>query len=317
MAEISAARYNNLQARVAGIMSKGAGDEGYGQALQSYQVGQGDTVLAEHMNKLYQDIRRARIHQTGSIPSEIAEVAANSDVVEDSNTTTKKGLAQYEAISLDVVADRLTVATGQAAIENQAAATSFTDTNWNGTIRHDVTVTFNAYTITNADGSKVSMSAADAARVYFNAGGEILFTPGLAADGTGGSITRDWRNLINAVGTVRFRRSNTTNAAYPNTSGGSGGTNLGYVDMNTGSWQTIYTKNASSYSTNDYTIQARLLNTSNIAFRIYFNDDKGPNPNFDEAVTPRTTSTTRIYRPNNSSSVNVNAPTCATTRALS
>ena len=316
MAEITAARYNNLQARVAGIMSKGAGDEGYGQALESYQVAQGNTVLAEHMNKLYNDIKKARVHQTGSIPSEIVEVVKDVDEVEDSNPTTKKGLAQYEALSLDVVGDRLLVASGQAAIENQAAATSFTDTDWNGTIRHDVRVTFAAYTITNGDGSTVAMSAADHARVYFNAGGEILFTPSLASGGSG-SITTDWRNLITAVGTVRFRRSNTTNAAYPNTSGGSGGTNLGFVDLNTTSFQTIYTKNASSYSTNDYTIQAKLANNYTIDFRIYFNDDKGPNPNFDEAVTPRTTSTTRIYRPNNVNSVAVNAPTCATTRALS
>ena len=316
MAEITAARYNNLQARVAGIMSKGAGDEGYGQALQSYQVSAGTTILAEHMNKLYTDIRKARVHQSGSIPTEIAEVVQDVDVVEDSNTTTKKGMAQYEALSLTVVSDRLDVASGQASIENQAAATSFTDTNWNGTIRHDVRVTFASYTITNGDGTTVAMSAADTARVYFNSGSEILFTPGLASGGTG-AITTDWRNLINAVGTVRFRRTNTTNAAYPATTGGSGGTNIGFLDLNTSSWQTIYTKNASTYSTNDYTIQAKLANSYTIDFRIYFNDDKGPNPNFDEAVTPRTTSTTRIYRANNASSVNVNAPTCATTRALS
>ena len=315
MAEITAARYNTLQARVATIMSKGAGDEGYGQAIESYQVAQSQIILAEHMNKLFNDIKRARVHQDGAIPSEIAQVLQDVDLVEDSNTTTKKGLAQFEALSLEVVADRLLIADGQAGIVNQAAATSFTDTNWNGTVRHDVRVQFAAYTITNGNGSTVSMSAADAARVYFNAGGEILFTPGLASGGSG-SITTDWRNLINAVGTVRFRRSNTTNAAYPNTSGGSGGTNLGFVDIG-GSFQTIYTKNASSYSANDYTIQAQLTNNYTIDFRIFFNDDKGPNPNFDEAVTPRTTSTTRIYRPNDAASVNVNAPTCTTTRALS
>lgn len=315
MAEITAARYNTLQARVATIMSKGAGDEGYGQSLDSYQVAQNQIILAEHMNKLFNDIKRARVHQDGAIPSEIAQVVQDIDLIEDSNTTTKKGLTQFEALSLDVVADRLLIAPGQAGIENQAAATSFTDTNWNGTIRHDVRIQFAAYTITNDDGSTVSMSAGDAARVYFNAGGEILFTPGLASGGSG-SITTDWRNLINAVGTVRFRRSNTTNVAYPNTAGGSGGSNLGFIDIG-GSFQTIYTKNASTYSTNDYTIQAKLTNNYTIDFRIYFNDDKGPNPNFDEAVTPRTTSTTRIYRPNNSASVNVNAPTCTTTRALS
>lgn len=315
MAEITAARYNELQARVANIMGKGAGDEGYGQSIESYQVSANTTVLAEHMNKLFEDIKRARVHQDGAIPTEIAQVTQNVDVIEESNTTTKEGIAQYEALSLDVVADRLLVATGQAAIENQAAATSFTDTNWNGTIRHDVRVQFVSYTITNGDGSTVEMTAADAARVYFNAGGEILFTPGLASGGSG-SITTDWRNLITAVGTVRFRKSNTTNASYPNTSGGSGGSSIGFDDLSS-SFQTIYTRTASVYTVNDYTIRAKLTNSSTIDFEIYFNDNKGPNPNIDEPVTPRTTSTTRIYRPNNAASVEVNAPTCTTTRALS
>ena len=43
-------------------------------------------------------------------------------------------------------------------------------------------------------------------------------------------------------------------------------------------------------------------------FRITFNEDKGPNPNFDEAVTATTTSTAQLNRPNNTNSVNIPAP---------
>ena len=77
-------------------------------------------------------------------------------------------------------------------------------------------------------------------------------------------------------------------------------------------------KTASSYAQNDFTIQAKEDANDGpvIRFRIYFNDDKGPNPNFDEAVTPRTTSTVSVNRPSNTASVDVNKPVFATTRNL-
>jgi hypothetical protein len=53
-----------------------------------------------------------------------------------------------------------------------------------------------------------------------------------------------------------------------------------------------------------------------LTFRITFNEDKGPNPNFDEAVTATTTSTAQQNRPNNSNSVNITAPTFSTTNNL-
>ena len=45
---ITAARYNNLQSRVATIMGTGSGDEGYGQSLNSSQVAAAEKVTATH-----------------------------------------------------------------------------------------------------------------------------------------------------------------------------------------------------------------------------------------------------------------------------
>lgn len=302
---ITAARYNQLQARIAGVMGKGAGDEGYGQLLQSFQVSANSTVEADHMSRLFEDIKKARVHQTGSLPSEIANIVA-TDLIEDSNSTTKKGVAEFEALSLDVVADRLNIATGQSSIET--GVSSFTDTDWNGTIYHEVTVTFQAYNVTNGDGSTTNITASDHRRAFFNAGGEIVFSGSLASGG--GAIDTDWRTLLTNVGLVRFGHSATSN--------GSEGTLIGHTDL-TSTFQTIFTKTASSYSQNDFTIQAKEDSADGpvLRFRIYFNDDKGPNPNFDEAVTPRTTSTVQVNRPNNVNSVNVNKPVFATSRNLS
>lgn len=302
---ITAARYNTLQARVATVLGKGAGNEGYGQAVTSNQVSANTTIEAVHMSDLYTDMRKCRIHQTGSIPAEIASIVI-SDTIEDSNATNKKGLAQYEALSLDIVNDRLNIASGQASVED--GVESFTDTDWNGTIYHEVTVTFQAYTVTNGDGTQTNITATDHRRAFFNAGGEILFSGSLASGG--GSINNDWRNLLNAAGTIRMSYTQTTN--------GSEGTLIGHEDLTT-SYQTIFTKTASSYAQNDFTIQAKEDSSGGavLRFRINFNDDKGPNPNFDEAVTPRTTSTVQVNRPSNVNSVDVNKPVFATARNLS
>lgn len=52
---ITAARYNNLQSRVATVMGVGSGDDGYGQNLNSSQVAVGANVQAIDINQLYQD----------------------------------------------------------------------------------------------------------------------------------------------------------------------------------------------------------------------------------------------------------------------
>ena len=141
-------------------------------------------------------------------------------------------------------------------------------------------------------------------RVFFNAGGTINLSGSI---GSGNStINNDWRNLMTSVGTVVFGRATTSN--------GSVGTNFGYANL-PGSFTTIFNKTASAYSANDYLIEARKSGAV-LTFRVTFNEDKGPNPNFDEAVTATTSSTAQLNRPNNSSSVNIPAPTFNTTDNL-
>ena len=133
-------------------------------------------------------------------------------------------------------------------------------------------------------------------RVFFNAGGTINLSGSI---GSGSStINNDWRNLMTSVGTVVFGRSTTSN--------GSVGTNYGYSNLPSG-YTTIFNKTASAYSANDYLIEAQKSGAV-LTFRVTFNEDKGPNPNYDEAVTATTTSTAQLKRPNNASSVDIAAP---------
>ena len=298
---ITAARYNIIRARINAVLGLGAGDEGYGQAVQSTTVATGATVTAQHMSNLFSDINRCRVHQTGSAVTQIAEPSVG-DTIEDSNTTTKEGYVQYEDISITAQAARLTAAASQLGLES--GTSSVTNTNWSSDINHVFTVTFPGYSVTNGDGSVTTISATDHMRVFFNAGGTINLSGSI---GSGSSpINNDWRNLMTAVGTVVFGRSSTSN--------GSTGSSYGYSNL-PGSYVTIFNKTASAYSANDYLIEARKSGNV-LTFRVTFNEDKGGNPNFDEPVTATTTSTAQLKRPNNSNSVDVPAPSFNTTNGL-
>ena len=298
---ITAARYNIIRARINAVLGLGAGDEGYGQAVESTTVATGATVTAQHMSNLFSDINKCRVHQTGSAVTQIAEPSVG-DTIEDSNTTTKEGYVQYEDISITAQAARLTAAASQLGLES--GTSSVTNTNWSSDINHVFTVTFPGYSVTNGDGSVTTISATDHMRVFFNAGGTINLSGSI---GSGSSpINNDWRNLMTAVGTVVFGRSSTSN--------GSTGSSYGYSNL-PGSFVTIFNKTASAYSANDYLIEAKKSGNV-LTFRVTFNEDKGGNPNFDEPVTATTTSTAQLKRPNNSNSVDVPAPSFNTTNGL-
>ena len=298
---ITAARYNIIRARIAAILGLGAGDEGYGQGVSSTTVAAGSTVTASQMVNLYDDMVKCRLHQTGSTPTEVvAPVIGNT--IEDSNATSKKGYAQFESLSTTCQTSRLNVDAGQLGL--QSGISSSRTANWSSDITHIVTVTFGGYTVTNGDGSNTVISANDHMRVFFNAGGTILFSGSIGSGNT--TINNDWRNLMSSVGTVAFGRSTTSN--------GSVGTSYGYANLPT-SYITIFNKTASAYSANDYLIEGQ-KNNNVLTFRITFNEDKGPNPNFDEPVTATTTSTVQMNRPNNASSVDITAPTFANSSTL-
>ena len=110
MADITAARLNNLQARIALILGVGSGTSGYGQTVSSSQVNNTQVVDADHINNIYTDMVKARIHQVGVTETGIREVIEDlntiaeetSQQVNNTGTTatdaegTKKGIADYE-----------------------------------------------------------------------------------------------------------------------------------------------------------------------------------------------------------------------------
>jgi hypothetical protein len=307
MADITAARINNLQSSIALILGSGSGQNGYGQAVTSVPVtNTGDIATAADMNAIYADILTARVHQVGAGDIGIAEVVQNLNVVaedtsfnvSDLGVTTvdpdgfKKGITDFETLMTQVQSDKASIHTSQAALEPGVA--SARSTTWNGLIYHEVAVTF---------------SSADARRFFFNTGGELRLT----ANNTGASTPKglDWTALCSELGIIKLNSSATT------TTGTGSGTSIGNYDL-TSNFQSIYQKVGTGsysgvYAGNLYTIKARSDIDTRIIFRIEFNDVVFDN-NVDNNVDGRIESVIQHYRA--SGGVTVNAPTYYNTQAL-
>ena len=253
---ISAARYNQLQGRIAALLGTGSGDKGYDQSVDSSPVPIGDTVLVTHMNNLYNDFRDVYVHIYGILPTTINTVTSSNEITEALH-------AEYETMIADLETNRFTVDADYADLEAAGVNSSRSASSlWGGSgdpqyLTHEFTITF---------------SSANARRGFFNAGGEIRFSASLTPGTSNPSDpnyqkTVNWQSMLSGMGTISFRYSSTTKT-------GSGtGTNVGNLDLTT-NYQTIFTKTgSSSYTDNQYYIQAKEDNSSKIRFKITFQDD--------------------------------------------
>ena len=268
---ITAARYNNLQSRVATILGTGSGDDGYGQTLNSNQVGVSTNITASHMSTLYTDIANGRVHQTGTAPSEIAIITQGSTIL-DSDTVNKKGVAQFENLTTTLENEKFQIHSSQATAE--AAKTAQYSSAWNGTLVHLLDVTF---------------SSADHRRQFFNAGGEVRFASNITYLGSSAK-TIDWMGMLVNMGTVKMGYTSTA------ATGSGSGSTVGFHDLTT-SFQTLFTKNGTGlYAANNYTLKAKIVGTNQIQFRAEWNDANTGNPNYDEDVQGVVNSTVTQYR---------------------
>jgi hypothetical protein len=295
---ITAAQYNDLQTRILKVLGNGTGDYGYGQAITSDSVAVTETILASHMNDLYADTVDARTHQTGTVPTTIAQLAVTEIIGADASNApneTIKGHNDYNVVIGQSETDRLVAATGQMSAENKITSTR--TNNWGGTpdvIQHVVSVTFagGQSTKTTANANHTA-SGADHMRYFFNAGGEIRFSAALS--GGSGAKYNDWNSMLTNMGTIKFGRSGTTATGTGTTSA------VGYANITT-TYQQIFRKQGSGvYAENDYIIEARIVGTNTLQFRIYFRDDDtgdqtGLGGPVDENVGGSLTSTVSQYR---------------------
>lgn len=316
MADISAARLNNLQARVELILGNGAGESGYGQdgttgygpAVSSYAVDKNtDIVRAEHINNIYADILRAKIHQSGPSDPDIRQVVQDLTVVAEETSYNVdesgsaiidplgiyKGIADYERIMTGVETDKFIIHPTQGTLR-QVISSVRTNT-WNGLIFHEVTVTFNNE---------------DHRRHFFNTGGEIRFSAN-NSNAVGGKGL-DWSTLLRDIGTIVFNHNSTISTGDGN------GTAIGNYDL-TAAFQTIYDKEGTGtysnvYAGNQYRLRAR-EDREKIIFRAEFYDIV-VDGTIDNNVDGRLESTVQEYRAT-SDVVSVPAPVYFNSTTLS
>lgn len=288
--KITAPSYNTIRNTFINSLTAGSGSTGYGQTANSSAVAQGQKVRQTDWANLVLDIRRMANHQgtTVTLPTITSGTKVSAAQANQIQTAATTVVAPGNVFQLAEFSDEL-------------LASSSRGTAWNATIRHFFTVTFNS---------------ANDARYFFNAGSTIRIRPTFTKSSST-TINNDWELLISTLGTVIFGHTATSaNGSSPGT-----GSNIGFYDL-TNSPQQIYTKGGTSYAANDYTIRAycNVANNSSggatiVYFECYFNDDKGPNPNFDESVTGTVTNTARMFRASGAN-VAVLAPAGATTTNL-
>jgi len=292
---ITAARYNNAQARVAAIMGVGSTTEGYGQTLNSSQVSTALTVTAAQVNALYADLVAGTIHQTGSTPTTIAEIVVGNkiaDATSDNPNGAKKGFQDYEDLITIFEADPGRFAVAASQTTNGTGVTSTRTAAWNTDIAHVVRVDF---------------TTADARRNYFNAGGTIKFEATLAS--AGDAKSNDWASMLSNMGTIAMGYTATTSTGTGTV------TSIGNFDL-TSSNQVLFRKPGTGvYSANDYYVYAKANSATQLEFTLQFQEEAAGNPNFDEQVNGTLVNSVKFKRPSGSY-VTLPAPSFVTVTSL-
>ena len=246
---VNAAYADNAAAqnKVAALIGVGYGTRGYGQTTTNVAaVTAGVNVSAGQWNNLRSAMSTLNTHQGSSLTLQPVVTTGGSILYQSSIPTnittldTNRNLANVTQMTV-------------------SSALTSTTTSWSNIVTNVLTIDF---------------GTANAARYFFNSGGEIRFS-GSNVGGTGSGAAA-WASLLTLVGTVKMGASTTTYT-------GSGGTitnNIGYYGLTTVYQQTFIRYGSGMSSGIYYSIQVKTNatgstnggNGSLITVTITFND---------------------------------------------
>jgi len=303
---ITASDYNTFATNINTIIGTGSTDSGYGNT-EIAAVSAGAVITAAQWNALLSALQKGANHQGTTLTNASNTVSAGGNILPLSN------------LEADITLITNNKATADAAnMSTDTGVTSTRTSAWTGTVQHIFTVTF---------------ASANAARHFFNSGGEIRF----AGSRSGGSSTdqnTDWTNLLSDAATVKFAETSTSYT-------GSGGTaaSVGFDDLTTSNQQIFTATGDGQYTANDWTIEAKADaaygSATVLTFTVYFKDDHaaatgtytggglGTAPNEGNAwtgadsVDGTLTSTITTLRADDASKVQVANPSFSTTTEVS
>lgn len=275
-AKIYASDYNVLQSTINTVLGVGTGNYGYNQTVLSSQIvsssGKYPAIKLRDWVALRTDIVNAYLHIGSPGNLTIPSVPTNA------NKVTATDYNNYLAIVNATYAASTTVpGAGQSSV--QVLSTGTRTTSWNGTVTHNVTLTW---------------PDRNSARGFFNAGGSIRARASLTGYPTDGSKAKndDWSKLLSDMGTISIKFGSVTNTGTSNVlyTGG-------FYSIPT-STTLIFQKGASTitYNPNQYDIYASLSSDQTaLTLTISFKDLSLGNPNVDENVEGTLTSIVDAY----------------------
>jgi hypothetical protein len=313
----AASDYNSIRTTIFNLMGVGSTTTGYGQPISANAVSAGAVITVSQWTTIESDLKKARQHQTGVA---VTNGTASGSLMTQLQTVTPSTVVsesirlQYQnfADGINALAERTKAAASQ--LTPGVALTTTTrssGTNWGGaglsaSITHTVTITFNQYT-----SGSLTVSAANAIRCFFNAGGSIQVTSSRTGAAANTKDT-DWTNMLSGFGTFTLS-SNSSSINGTLNAGGTVGSSIGYFQL-TGTPQTVLNQSSSvsKYAENRYRINASVVaNVITLAITWLDNDagdQTGSGAAVDEPVTGTIASTVTYTRP---SGANVDIPAAA------
>ena len=225
--------------KVAALLGVGYGDRGYGQSTPSLPVrATGDAIAASDWANLRSAIATLASHQGTAVsqlaPSGDFAVGANVKAETTAATTTY----DFATMIANVDSNRFNTNSGASMTLTSNALTITRATTW-GAASGGITAV-----------ATVSFTSEDAARYFFNSGGEVRFA---ISHPTGSTQDNNWNAALTNVGTVAFKAHATTRTG---TAGNPSA--IGYYELTTTN-QSILSGaiGTGAYSTNSIAVSAR------------------------------------------------------------
>jgi hypothetical protein len=237
---IDAADYNGLvgsNSTTAGtinyVWDTGNGQFGYGQGAVS-AVSAAATITATQWSTMLAALNKALQHQAGAAATlGPVNYTAGSVITYFANVATS--VTTINTNKLDFNSTRGATTTGSNLDKAYTTEAS--------TMTHTITVTF---------------ASADQARYFFNAGGRLSLVASQAGDFEQNAKETNWRDLINAVGTIHLDQLTSTRTGTGETLT-TNGSAIGYWDLTTSNQTLIkLTQDTSPYTDNYIDIFARV-----------------------------------------------------------
>ena len=190
--KIVQADYNDIRNKIVAVLGNGSGNSGYGQQdrINSVAVAEGQKVTINEWANLRFDIINAYKHINGVNPT-TAQVAEGNTIRYTSSFTPDTGTLdvpqkQYDDWANNITTTRFIVAAGESG--TTAAVSQSRTGSW--ITQSSCTVTF-------------SFSTANAARYFFNSGGQIRISSSRSGGVTSNQNTA-WTSLLSSAGTQSF-----------------------------------------------------------------------------------------------------------------